>query len=83
MSSSSRSSSSTSSSSSSSSIMVHFVEEDDDGGHFYLTRQQDVLARLGHGAVGSRHNQDSAVHLGGTGDHVFDVVPVTGQSTWA
>src|SRR5690606_11832807 len=41
-----------------------------------LTGQQDVLASLGHGAVSGRHNQDGAVHLGGTGDHVLDVVGV-------
>jgi hypothetical protein len=29
------------------------------------------------------HDQDSAVHLGGTGDHVLDKVGVTGQSMWA
>jgi hypothetical protein len=40
--------------------------------------QQDVLARLGHRAVGRVHHQDRAVHLGGTGDHVLDVVGVAG-----
>src|SRR5690606_16133358 len=54
------------------------VEEHDDVGHAHLARQQDVLARLGHGAVGGRAHQDGAVHLGGTGDHVLDVVGVAG-----
>jgi hypothetical protein len=40
--------------------------------------QQDVLARLGHRAVSGRAHQDGAVHLGGTGDHVLDVVGVAG-----
>src|SRR6056297_2790472 len=35
-----------------------------------------MLARLRHRAVGSVHDQDRAVHLGGTGDHVLDVVGV-------
>ena len=35
-------------------------------------------ASLGHGAVGSSDNQDGAVHLGRTGDHVLHVVGVTG-----
>jgi len=35
----------------------------DDLGHAYLAGEQDVLARLGHGAVGGRHDQDRAVHL--------------------
>ena len=40
--------------------------------------EQDVLARLRHRAVGRRHDQDRAVHLGGAGDHVLDVVGVAG-----
>ncbi len=44
----------------------------------HLAGQQDVLAGLRHGAVGSRANQDRAVHLGSTGDHVLHVVGVTG-----
>ncbi len=37
-----------------------------------------MLAGLSHGAVGSGDNEDSAVHLGSTGDHVLDVVGVAG-----
>ena len=37
-----------------------------------------MLAGLGHGAVGSSDNQDGAVHLSSTGDHVLDVVGVAG-----
>ena len=37
-----------------------------------------MLAGLGHRAVGGSDNQDSAVHLGSTGDHVLDVVGVAG-----
>ena len=37
-----------------------------------------MLARLGHGPVGGGHDQDGAVHLGGAGDHVLDVVGVAG-----
>ena len=55
---------------------VGFVHEDDDVGYANLTGQQDVLAGLGHGAVSGGYDQDGAVHLGGTGDHVFDVVGV-------
>ena len=39
--------------------------------------QQHMLAGLGHGAVGGRHHQDGAVHLGSPGDHVLDVVGVS------
>ncbi|MCY1350116.1 hypothetical protein D9M69_363430 [compost metagenome] len=56
---------------------VGLVQEHDDVGNAYLTGQQDVLAGLRHGAVGSRANQDRAVHLGSTGDHVLHVVGVT------
>ena len=37
-----------------------------------------MLAGLGHRAVGRGHDQDRAVHLGGAGDHVLDVVGVAG-----
>ena len=35
-----------------------------------------MLAGLSHGAVGGGDDQDSAVHLGSTGDHVLDIVGV-------
>ena len=44
--------------------------------HAHLAGQQNVLARLRHGAVGRRHHQDRAVHLRRAGDHVLDVVGV-------
>ena len=47
-------------------------------GHFHLAGEQDVLARLGHRAVRRGDDEDGAVHLGGAGDHVLDVVGVTG-----
>ncbi len=37
-----------------------------------------MLARLGHGAVVGGDDEDGAVHLGGAGDHVLDVVGVAG-----
>src|SRR5712692_6827192 len=55
---------------------VDLVEGDNDPRHADLARQQDVLAGLGHRAVGRGHDQDRAVHLGGAGDHVLDVVRV-------
>ncbi len=36
-----------------------------------------MLASLRHGAVSSRANQDRAVHLSSTGDHVLHIVSVT------
>ena len=56
--------------------LVALVQEHNHGGHTNLTGQQDVLTGLSHGAVGSSDNQDSAVHLGSTGDHVLDIVGV-------
>ena len=55
---------------------VDLVEEHDDRGHADLAGEQDVLAGLRHRAVGGRDHQDRAVHLGGAGDHVLDVVGV-------
>ena len=60
---------------------VTFVQEDDDVRYTNLTRQEDVFARLRHRAVSSGDHEDGAVHLGGTGDHVLDVVRWPGQST--
>src|SRR6187200_911954 len=57
---------------------VDLVQEDHDVGHLDLAGQEDVLAGLGHRAIGRGHDQDGAVHLGGTGDHVLDVVGVPG-----
>ncbi len=37
----------------------------------YLTTQQDVLTSLRHRAVSRSNNQDRAVHLRSTGDHVL------------
>ncbi len=36
-----------------------------------------MLTGLRHRAIGGRANQDRAIHLGGTGDHVLHVVSVT------
>jgi hypothetical protein len=58
--------------------MSALVQEHDDVRHAHLARQQDVLAGLGHGAVSGGAHQNGAVHLGGTGDHVLDVVGVAG-----
>src|SRR6201999_3078778 len=46
--------------------------------HADLAGQQHVLLGLRHRAVGRGDHQDRAVHLRGTGDHVLDVVRVTG-----
>ena len=56
---------------------VHLVQEDHEGGHADLAGEQDVFAGLRHRAVGRAHHQNRAVHLGGAGDHVFDVIRVT------
>ena len=55
---------------------VALVQEDDDVGDADLTGEEDVLAGLGHRAVSGGDNEDGAVHLSSTGDHVLDVVSV-------
>ncbi len=57
---------------------VCLVQEHDDVRHADLTGEQDVLARLRHRTVGRRDDEDRAVHLRRAGDHVLDVVRVTG-----
>ncbi len=55
---------------------VDLVHEDHDLGHAHLTTEQDMLAGLGHGAIGSGHHEDGTVHLGGTRHHVLHIVGV-------
>ena len=57
---------------------VGLVERHDDVGDADLAGQEDVLLGLRHRAVGGGDDQDRAVHLGRTGDHVLHVVRVTG-----
>ena len=62
-------------------LVVHhvgLVQGDDDVGDADLAGQEHVLLGLRHRAVGGGDHQDRAVHLRGTGDHVLDVVRVTG-----
>ncbi len=56
---------------------VSLVQEDHDVRNANLTGQQDVLTSLWHRTISSRTNQDSAVHLRSTSDHVLHVVGVT------
>ncbi|CAI8784004.1 Anti restriction protein [Pseudomonas brassicacearum] len=56
---------------------VSLVQEDNDVRNAYLTGQQDVLTGLRHRTISGRANQDRAVHLSSTSDHVFYVVGVT------
>ena len=55
---------------------IALVQKDDDVGHADLTGEQNVLTGLSHRAIGGSDNEDRAVHLGGTRDHVLDVVRV-------
>ncbi len=57
---------------------VGLVERDQQVRHADLLGEQHVLTGLRHRAVGRRNHEDRAVHLGRTGDHVLDVVSVTG-----
>ena len=56
---------------------VSLVQENHDVRNAYLTGQQDVLTGLWHRTISGRANQDSAVHLSSTGDHVLHIVSVT------
>ncbi len=57
---------------------VALVHEHDEVGNADLTGEEDMFTGLGHGTVGSGNNDDRAVHLGSTGNHVLDVVGVAG-----
>ena len=53
---------------------VHLVHVHHQRRHADLARQQNVLARLRHRAVGRRNHQDRAIHLRRSGDHVLHIV---------
>ncbi len=56
---------------------VDFVHEDDHRRNADLTCEQDVLTRLGHRTVCCRNDEDRAVHLSGTRDHVLHIIRVS------
>ena len=55
---------------------VALVHEHDDRRNADLAREQDVLVRLRHRAVGRRDDEDRPVHLRRARDHVLHVVGV-------
>ena len=57
---------------------VTLVQSDEDVRNAHLAGEKNVLTGLRHGAVGGGNNEDCAVHLSSTGDHVLDVVGVAG-----
>ena len=57
---------------------VALVQKHHDAGNAHLARQQNVFLGLRHRTVGRRNHQDRAVHLRRAGDHVLDVIGVTG-----
>ncbi len=57
---------------------VYLVEVDHDIGDTDLACQEDMLSRLGHRTVIGADDKDCSVHLGSAGDHVLDVVGMTG-----
>ncbi len=56
---------------------ICLVQPHNDGRHAYLASKENVLPSLRHRTISSRDNQDCAVHLRRTGNHVLDVVRVT------
>ena len=57
---------------------VGLVHENNDSRNADLTSEQNVLAGLLERTVGTSNDEDSAVHLSCTGDHVLDIVSVAG-----
>ena len=55
---------------------VALVQEDDDVRNADLTCKKDVLTSLSHRTIGCSNNEDCAVHLSCTRNHVLDVVCV-------
>lgn len=57
---------------------IHLVEEDQDVANSNLSAEKDVFLGLGHGSIHSRDNQNTCVHFGSSGDHVLDVIDMSG-----
>ena len=57
---------------------IDLVDEDNDLLDTDLTGEEQVLTGLGHLTVRGGDDNDSTVHVGGTSDHVLDVIGVTG-----
>src|SRR5699024_8211379 len=55
---------------------VTLIQCNEDVRNANLASKKNVLTGLWHWAVGCSNNQDSAVHLSSTGNHVLDVVGV-------
>ena len=58
--------------------VIALVDEYNDCRNAYLTSEKDVLLGLSHRAISTSNNEDSAVHLSSTGDHVLDIVSMAG-----
>lgn len=56
---------------------IDLVDEDDNLLNTDLTGEEQVLTSLWHLSVGGGNDNDGSVHVGGTGNHVLDVVGVT------
>jgi len=56
---------------------VNLVHKHNQVLHTNLFGQEQVLAGLGHLTVGGADHNNGTVHLGGTGDHVLDVICVS------
>ena len=61
--------------------LVGLVKENDNIRNAYLTSEQDVLSGLGHRAVGSSNDEDSAVHLCRAGALVWGIGPSVAATT--
>jgi len=57
---------------------VDLVDEDDDALDTDLAGEEQMLTGLGHLAVRGGDDDDGAVHVGGAGDHVLDVIGMAG-----
>lgn len=56
---------------------IHLVEIDKNVLDSDLSAEQHMLVGHRHGSIDSRDDQDTSIHLGGSGDHILDIIDVS------
>lgn len=56
---------------------IHLVEIDKNVLDTDLPTEEHMLVGHRHGSIDSRNDQDTSIHLGGTSDHILDIIDMS------